>query len=227
LTSHSAAAIEGFRPAAEDGAHHLLVPTALGGRRRPGIDVHRSSIAAHLDPKWVGGLPLTPTPVTLLALAADLSHRELERALDEALTLELVRLGELRDVLEAAPHHRGAAALRDLLDQRLVANRPRSEGQERMLALIRAAGLPDPEGDADIGGGFTADFFWRRERVAGEYDSRRWHRSHWARARDRRKDVHCERAGIALVRAEWEDLQGELAIRLAARFARLLVERGL
>jgi hypothetical protein len=97
-----------------------------------------------------------------------------------------------------------------------------SAAQDRNLAAIRAAGLPDPEGDADIGGGFTADFLWRDARVAAEYDSRQWQRTNWARARDRRKDVHCEREGITLVRVEAIDLRGDLLLGLIARLAALI-----
>jgi hypothetical protein len=117
---------------------------------------------------------------------------------------------------------RGARVLSALLAERPVANRSRSEGQERMLQVIRDAGLPDPEGDADIGGGFTLDFLWRRERVGAEFDSARWHSTKWARKRDARKDAYCAAQGISLVRATWDDLEAPAVLYLVARLAGLI-----
>jgi hypothetical protein len=226
VCSHSAAAIEKFRPEPEDGEIHLLVPKTKGGRRRDGIQIHRTADLRHLEPKYIAGVPITRTAYTLLELAADLDRRELERALDEALTLELTTLRELSAVIASNPHSRGVATLEELTHERLVANPTRSVAQEKLLALIRAAGLPVPEGDANIGGGFTADFFWRGAKVASEYDSKKWHKSRSAVKRDKRKDAYCEDHGIELVRVVWEDLEGDPSYRLIARFARLLTARG-
>jgi hypothetical protein len=126
----------------------------------------------------------------------------------------------------AHPTRAGAGALGSLLGQRLVGNPTGSPGQERLLGLIRAAGLPDPEMDAQIGGGFSADAFWRAQRVAAEYDSFRWHSTRSAWARDRRKDAYCAEQGIALVRVSDEDLDGDGPFRLVARLGGLIASRG-
>jgi hypothetical protein len=216
LAGHTAAALEAL--CRFDGPAHLLVEETAGNDPRGGIVFHRARKMP--TPKWVHGLPLTPTELTIVMLATKLGARDLERALDEALARGLTTRDRVAAVLH--PNLRGAGLLSSLLGERHVANRSHSEGQERMLQVLRDAGLPDPVGDADIGGGFTADFFWPDKRVAGEFDSRKWHSSKWARKRDARKDAHCARNGIEMIRATWDDLELPAVLHLVARFTRAL-----
>ena len=217
-----AAGLYGFRPVPE--GVDILVRTPQGGGRRPGIRVHRSEDPARLAPTYVDDIPAQAPAWVLLELAGLLGRRALEIALDEAFATGRVNRDEVRAVLEARPHAAGAGVLAALLRARGVGNPSGSVGQERLLALIRAAGLPDPEMDAQIGGGFSADMFWPDARVACEYDSFRWHATRSAWARDRRKDAHCRQAGIALVRVSDEDL-GDGGLRVIATLARLIASR--
>jgi very-short-patch-repair endonuclease len=199
---------------------HVVTHQRFGQRVRPGICAHRTRSMDHLAVHFIDGIPVTSPAYALLDSAPTLSPRELERALDEALSLKIVTREQVVEVVESNPTRRGVRLLRKLNAERLVSNRTDSQGQERVLALIRAARLPEPKADADIGGGFTADFYWPDARVACEFDSFKFHSGRWSWGRDHRKDNHCEHAGIALVRVTWEDLDDhpfEVVSKLARR----------
>ena len=84
----------------------------------------------------------------------------------------------------------------------------RSEAEERFLALIRQAGLPAPHINARLHG-YEVDFYWPGERVVVEIDGFRWHGSRAAFERDRRKGAVLTAAGIMLIRATWEQIDGQ------------------
>jgi hypothetical protein len=222
ICAHRAAGMYGFRPMCE--GVDLLVPDHQGGGHREGIRIHRSANSEHRAPNYVGGVPIVDPAWVLLEIAADLGERALEIALDEAFSTGRVSRDDVRRVVNANPTRAGAGTLKHLLAQQIVGNPTGSRGQERLLELVRAAGLPEPQMDAQIGGGFSADLFWRQQRVAAEYDSYTFHSSSRAWARDRRKSAYCDAQGIALVRVDTEDLdRGVLA--LVARLAGLIAAR--
>jgi very-short-patch-repair endonuclease len=119
---------------------------------------------------------------------------DLEREVDEALiVLRIVRPGELGDVVARAAGHRGAPLLARLLERRTRETITQSEAERLFLALIRNAGLPEPESQVRIAG-FRVDFLWRQERVVFEIDGYRFHTSRRAFDRDRRKDLALKQA---------------------------------
>lgn len=78
--------------------------------------------------------------------------------------------------LESAPHHPGAGRLRALLRGQRGPGLSQSEAEERFLALIREAGLPEPETNVRIHG-YEVDFLWRDQQVVVEIDGFRFHPS--------------------------------------------------
>jgi very-short-patch-repair endonuclease len=78
----------------------------------------------------------------------------------------------------------------------------RSEAEERVLALIRAARLPEPVVNARLAG-YEIDFFWPSERFALEVDGFRFHSARGAFERDRRKDNDLRRAKVTTMRTTW------------------------
>ena len=84
LSHHSAAAAWGMRPCF-DGDVHVTVVGKETGRRRPGIRVHRVSELDPRDVRRCHGIPITSPARALLEIAPDLTGRQLERAIDEAL----------------------------------------------------------------------------------------------------------------------------------------------
>jgi very-short-patch-repair endonuclease len=155
------------------------------------------------------GLPVTSPARTLLDCAETLTPRALERALDEALALRIVSISKLREVLSRAHGRHGAPLLKALLDHRGPSTITRSQAEERMLELIRLAGLPAPELNVTLEGGFTVDFLWRQQRVALEVDGYAWHHTKSAFERDRRKDAFLKRAGLDLARVTWDQMRDE------------------
>ena len=86
------------------------------------------------------GIPVTTPARTILDLAAVVSRRELERAMDEAAYLRLDLSG-----LAPRPGRRGGAVItRVLAEHRAGTTRTRSKMEERMLALCRRFELPAP-----------------------------------------------------------------------------------
>jgi very-short-patch-repair endonuclease len=172
--------------------------TVLRDRHRmtPGIRGHRSGCLLPRDLRVEQGLPATSPARTLLDRAATVNSRELERELDEALAvLRIVRPDELADVLARGYGHRGIRVLRRLLERRTHDTITQSEAERLFLALIRKAGLPEPETQVRLAG-YRVDFFWRQERVVFEIDGYRFHTSRSAFDRDRRKDLALKQAGF-------------------------------
>ena len=186
-----------------------------------GVTVHRTRTLTDRDVRHRHGLPLTSPARTLLDLADVTAERPLERALDEALVRRIVRRSQLEDVLGRAVGRRGASVISALLeDRRRPTTFTRSEGEERFLALIRAAGLSIPEVNARIHG-FEVDFLWRAERLAVEFDGFQFHGTRTAFERDRRKAMALLAAGIDTLGLSWRALEdgplgviGAVAMRL-------------
>jgi very-short-patch-repair endonuclease len=75
----------------------------------------------------------------------------------------------------------------------------RSELEERFLALVRKAGLPEPRVNARLHG-YEVDFLWIAERRVIEVDGHAFHSTPQAVTRDRRKDSDLELAGFRVTR---------------------------
>jgi very-short-patch-repair endonuclease len=186
-------AVLSHRPA---GAHWEIVRWSGGGeittpragvRSRPGVQVHqadlpRDEITTHR------GIPVTTVPRTLFDLAAVLSERQLERALNEAEILRRWDELSLDRLLQRYPRRTGSRAIRAALHRRRQgATLTKSELEEQFLALIDRGGLPRPEINVMIEG-FEVDAVWRDARVVVELDGRSTHGSFEAFERDRERD---------------------------------------
>ena len=198
LSHHSAAAVWGVRPRRMGDVEVTVVGRDVA-RRRQGIRVHRAGAIDTSDIRRFQNIPITSPARTLLDIAGDLSERELELAVDEAITRRLVSLHAIRIALLRYPGRRGCALLADLTDEARSSRISRSEGEEGMLALVRKAGLPEPELNVRLGR-WTVDFLWRREKVVVEIDGYRYHSSRAKLERDHDKDVALRRSGLEVLR---------------------------
>jgi hypothetical protein len=90
------------------------------------------------------GLPVTAPGRTLLDLAEVATTRDLERAVDEALTQRLTTHAALVAVVERSRGHRGTGNLRRLLARSDEPALTRSDAEERVLALVRRRACPPP-----------------------------------------------------------------------------------
>ena len=179
LSHGSAAAIWGIRP------HHsgeVHVSVARDVRSRSGIRVHRT---ASLDAVVKDGMPLTTPARTLRDLKTGLTSEQLERALEQAQILGLIRI-------DGAP------------DPEFT----RSAGERRLKALCKAAGLPIPRMNSIVAG-WEVDAFWPAARLVVEVDGWNFHRTRRAFERDRRKDAEVTAAGFRVVRVTWKRLDNE------------------
>lgn len=184
------------------------------GHLRHGIALHRVKDLDSRDVRRYQNTPLTSPARTLLELAAQLPARDLELALDEAIARKLVSRPAVSLALKRYPRRNGCALLAELVTDDRPSTITRSGGEERMLALMRKARLPQPELNARFGR-FTVDFLWRSERVAFELDGYPYHSSRLARERDHAKDAALQAGGFLVIRITGRQLKDEPEMVLA------------
>jgi hypothetical protein len=228
LSHHAAAALHGLMPTGR-GRIDVTVPSRAGRAQRQFV-VHRSSTLREWDTTVVNGIPCTTVARTALDLADVLPRRSVERLLDEAVALDCFDLAALEEqVQHNAARSRAAQTLHDALtDHRAGSTRTDGEIGERMLAIVRAAGLPDPEVQAwvDLEDGepmIQPDFLWRQAKVILETDGG-IHRRGRRVAKDSRRDQRAARAGWQTLRASWDDIVGEPA-RVGATLLAVVTRR--
>jgi very-short-patch-repair endonuclease len=183
---------------------HVTVP-GRDARSREGLRVHRATLDRR-DATRREGIPVTSTAQTLLDAATELPQRELERAVDEARILRLVTDISLNEQFSRYPRHPGTAQLK-----RVIKTEPkltRSEAERRLLELIRAARLPEPETNARIAR-HEVDCLWPGHRLVVEVDGYAFHSKRSSFERDRRKDAELMLAGYRVIRSTWRQIVEE------------------
>jgi very-short-patch-repair endonuclease len=166
------------------------------------------------------GVAITSPARTLLDLAIHQSAHDLARAADEARVHRLVTDRSLDEQFSRYPTHRGAAALKESIHVEPALTR--SEAERRLLELIRAAKLPEPETNARLGP-YEVDFLWRAQRLVAEVDGYAFHSTRRAFERDRRRDADLAARGIRVVRVTWRQIAGEREVLIATFAAALAV----
>jgi len=219
LSHESAAELWRIRPPQPSAPIHVTVTTHQ--IRRAGIRIHRSRALRPRDIRVREQLPVTAPARTLLDIAPDLSARELERALDEALVRRIVRLDEIAEILGRASGIRGAARLGSLIERHPGSTFTRSQAEERFLGLVRSAGLPEPLLNVRVEG-FEVDSFWPGHRLVVEVDGYAYHATRSAFEHDRAKGSKLAAAGIATARVTWLQMEHE-PYAVTARVAQALV----
>jgi very-short-patch-repair endonuclease len=131
----------------------------------------------------------------------------------------LARRSEFVSLLARRSSRPGTHALRALLDDGTPAL-TRSQAEERLLALIRAAELPAPETNIRIDR-HEVDFLWREQRLIVEVDGFRFHSSRSAFERDRQRDTELSSQGFRVIRITWRQIV-DRPEALIARLAKAL-----
>ncbi len=170
LSHHPAAVLFGLRPSPAQEMHGTVVKRNASGP--PGVMVHR---LRHLHPSDITrrhGIPTTSPARTLLDLATQVSQRDLDRAVNEARVQRLVSEHSLIAQFARYPHHRGTLALKRATQDELRLTR--SEAERRLLELIRAARLPEPETNVMLHG-HEVDMLWPDLHLVVEIDSFQFH----------------------------------------------------
>jgi very-short-patch-repair endonuclease len=187
------------------GPVQLTVVGVDTGRRRAGLQVHRTRSMPGAETRRRHGLPIVAPARALLDVAPLLSGRRLELALDSALTRRITSATAIRETLARHPGRSGAPRLRALLNPVRPSSMTESPGQERLLAMIRRAGLPAPETEQWIGR-YRADLLWRGQRLVVEFDGWAWHGTRARFEADRARDNWLHNHGWRVVRVTGRQL---------------------
>ena len=207
LSHASAAALWEIRPTSATRID-VSVRSAAGRGKRPGLRIHRTPTLQADEITKHQGLRVTTPARTLLDLAAILTPRALERALDEAEVKQLYDRTSLDALARAHAGERGARALTQALDEDGEPTLTDSELEELMLALCADHELPRPEPRAWVAG-LRVDFLFAASRLVVETDGYRYHRTRRAFERDRERDALLARAGYRVLRFSHRQLTRE------------------
>jgi very-short-patch-repair endonuclease len=177
---------------------------AVGKRQHRGVVAHRSRTLAPGDVARRWGIPVTTPLRTLVDLADVVDDATLDRAVNEALLLRLVRREDLAGARARAPGRQAVTRLQPFVE---VEDAPtRSVLEDAFLALVERHGLPRPEVNQRIAG-YEVDMLWRAERLVVELDGRAAHDRSQAFERDRERDAELMGAGFRVVRITWRRLR--------------------
>lgn len=198
LSHRSAAALWGLRSEARPRID--VTVSGSTGRVRTRIDVHSGAALTADDVTERDGIPCTALARTLIDLAAVVDRRSLERAVDRAEEIQAFDLKAVVEALERLRGRPGTARLASVIESYAGPVATRSEMEERLLDLVRVAGLPEPEVNAWIpleqGTGYRPDLLWRGARLIVEVDGRAYHARRSAFRHDRRRDRRLALAGF-------------------------------
>ncbi len=189
--------------------------TAPRGRHgAPGIRVHRSRSLDAQDTTDHQGIPTTSVSRTLLDLAGTARPSELERALAQAERLQLYDHRAIQATIASANGHRGTRVLAQATTRK--PKWTRNEWEAEFLALIRQAGLPEPETNepfhAADHGHCQPDYHWPQHRIIVELDGFETHSTRAAFRADRAKDAALTASGQRVLRFTKND-EPTLAIK--------------
>jgi hypothetical protein len=172
----------------------------------PGIRLHTSRSLDAQDTTNHENIPITTVHRTLLDLAATVRDDQLERALAQAMYLQLYDQRAIDDVVARSNGHRGTSVLKQATKQEPQITK--SMWEIRMLALIRGANLPEPRCNealhAPDHGECKPDFYWPAYGVIVETDGWEAHRTLAAFRSDRAKDAALTAAGYKVLRFTWD-----------------------
>ena len=177
----------------------------------------------------VDGIPVMNKLFTLLVLGAVADRALVMSALDQAVGDRQVSVKALRHTLRAyGRRHRGSQVLAEILAERgEYAVAPNNQLEAAFLALLVAAGLPEPERQVEIidGEGLIGfvDFVYLAFRLIIELDGYGSHGSRESFQADRERDRRLVAAGWRIVRFTWADIH-EHPERVVAELRRLLAQ---
>lgn len=196
----------------------------------PGVRFHRTRWLPAEDRTEVDGRPVTTVARTLCDLAATVSARRLQYAIEFAVSSRRTTVGELQACVSSF-RRRGRTGSRalgivvdELFDDDGVSGSALERKTERLLDRYSIGGWErehrPPWFDGRRG---TVDFAWPSHRLILEVDGRRWHTMTQAFDEDRRRDQIATSAGWRTIRASWQQVvhrPNELASVLRAALDR-------
>jgi very-short-patch-repair endonuclease len=213
VLSHRAAGALWDLRRSETGLIDVTVP-----RSRKGIPRVRFHRVRSLDPEditIIDGIPVTALARTLLDLAETLRPRQLRAVLEAAERLDLLDGNAIEAMLARNPGRHGLKPLRAALAAH-TGPEPwtQSKLERTFLALVREAGLPEPQCNVPLHGELL-DFYWPQPPLVVEVDGFPWHKTRRAFESDRRKANKLQLNGIPLLRLTQPRLQYEPAAAIS------------
>lgn len=192
-------------------------------RARPGVHVHQVSGLDIRDARLHQGFPVTAPARTLIDCAG--AGLAVDRLLNEARALRLVKDSEIRAAMDRCAQRKGVAALRALLEIEKDTGYTRSKAERILKRIVREAEIERPVFNTRVEG-IHPDAYWPRHKVVVEVDGYGSH-GHWAAfQRDRARDNRLVAAGYVVLRFTWHQLTGS-PMKVAAEIVRTLARREL
>ncbi|MDO9357055.1 MAG: hypothetical protein Q7T55_25380 [Solirubrobacteraceae bacterium] len=160
------------------------------------------------------GIRSTTVPRTLVNLMPQMSAERADRMVRDVLRLRLASAIELQAQIRAERGARGLATLRLLVDEYapLPAGRAKSDAEILALAILRAAGVDEPELNVVVAGG-EGDLVFRHWGLIVELDGPR---NHLFASFDAKKQDRWESAGWIVRRLPTDDVYDRPGQLLAA-----------
>jgi predicted transcriptional regulator of viral defense system len=174
------------------------------------LEVHR---AHDLDPDhitYLSELPVTTVERTVVDLAASRSPAHVGAIVDDLFARGRLDIEELGRVANAVARRGkpGTVTMREVLEARVGSAHPQSELERRARELLVSAGLPLPVAEYPIPWAERRRFddAYPEQRLAIEWDSRRYHGQLAAFEADRERDRSARLHGWTVIRFTWADV---------------------
>jgi very-short-patch-repair endonuclease len=186
-------------------------------RIRPELHVHQAKALDIRDVRMHRGFPVTAPARTLIDCA---TSPTIDRLLNEARVLKLVKDAEIDAAMERGPGRTGVAAMRALLEVESESGFTQSRAERRLKRIVAGSGMERPIFNTYVEG-VRADAYWPRVKLIIEVDGYQAH-GHWAAfQRDRARDRRLVAAGFVVLRFTWHQLI-QRPLEVVAEIARTL-----
>jgi predicted transcriptional regulator of viral defense system len=207
LSHRAAIALWDLRPV-PSGPIDVTVP----GRKRHGqngVRIHNVRRLHPDDRTTLDGIPVTTVHRALLDYAEVAQFQQLRHAIDAAERRELLDGRELERLYARSKGRRGLKPLKEAVAElRGPAPWTQSELERRFLAMIRQAGLPEPQTNKFVEG-FLVDLWWPEARLVVEIDGYSFHKDRRKFASDRLQDTKLQLANCMSIRVTQDRMQNE------------------
>lgn len=190
--------------------------SALGRRRVVGVRVRTCRALDARDLAVRDGIPVTSVARTLVDLGDVLDRARLANAIHEAAFLGRFDEAAVRAAMARARGRRLGVVEAALRDHAGGSAGTRSALEDRFLAMVRRAGLPEPRVNVRVAG-LEVDFHWPGLGLCVEVDGP-GHARPRTRAEDRRREAVLRAAGQDVLRAREGDL-ADVVARVRSRVA--------
>src|SRR5688572_12077440 len=196
---------------------HVLTPDRRRSQR--GLRIHSARGLGAGDVTRRDGIPVTSVPRTLVDLGTVLGAEQLANVIHEAAFRGWFDETAARGALARANGHPGAGVLQRALDAHASGSAGTRSGlEDRFLALVRAADLPEPLVNVRIAG-IEVDLHWPDRRLCVEIDGAAHGRPR-TRREDGIRDWRLGQAGYEVIRIPGDDVDlrpGTAIARVRAR----------